>query len=114
MKATDTRYYYNADENLCADEEFAVYFLCEVEGLTAEEALEGLHTKREFYGWFDTAFKCADDIPNKPSCSTCVNVDQDTIDKVACCNCCEDYSFYQHEEHSWDERYIPSIFELNP
>lgn len=54
MKATDTRYYYNADENLCADEEFAVYFLCEMEGLTAEEALEGLRTKREFYGWFDT------------------------------------------------------------
>lgn len=55
MKATETRYYYNANENLCADEEFAVYFLCEMEGLTAEEAREGLRTKREFYGWFDTA-----------------------------------------------------------
>ena len=29
-----------------------------------------------------------------PSCSTCGNADQDTTDKVACCNCCEDYSFY--------------------
>ena len=50
MKATDTRYYYNADENLCADEDFVIYFLCGMEGLTAEEAREGLHTKREFYG----------------------------------------------------------------
>lgn len=30
----------------------------------------------------------------EPSCSTCHNADQDTTDKVACCNCCEDYSFY--------------------
>lgn len=29
-----------------------------------------------------------------PSCSTCYNADQDTTDKVACCNCCEEYSFY--------------------
>ena len=29
-----------------------------------------------------------------PSCSTCYNRDEDTPDKVACCNCCEDYSFY--------------------
>ena len=28
------------------------------------------------------------------SCATCGNADQDTTDKVACCNCCEDYSFY--------------------
>ena len=65
MKATETRYYYNANENLCVDEEFAVYFLCEVEGLTAEEALEGLHTKREFYGWFDTTFRGKEDIKNR-------------------------------------------------
>lgn len=30
----------------------------------------------------------------EPSCSTCYNADQDTTDKVACCNCCEDYCFY--------------------
>ena len=29
-----------------------------------------------------------------PSCDTCYNQDEDTSDKVACCNCCEDYSFY--------------------
>lgn len=27
-------------------------------------------------------------------CSTCYNADQDTTHKVACCNCCEDGSFY--------------------
>lgn len=64
MKATETRYYYNADENLCADEEFTVHFLCMTEDLTAEEALEGLRTKREFYGWFDTSFRCKEDIHN--------------------------------------------------
>ena len=64
MKATNTRYYYNADENLCADEDFVVYFLCEMEGLIAEEAREGLHTKREFHGWFDTTFRCKEDIHN--------------------------------------------------
>lgn len=81
MKATETRYYYNADENICADEEFTIHFLCMTEDLTAEEALEGLRIKREFYGWFDTTFRCADNIPREPS---------------------------------WDERHIPSIFELNP
>ena len=29
-----------------------------------------------------------------PSCDTCYNHDEDTEYKVACCNCCEDYSFY--------------------
>lgn len=29
-----------------------------------------------------------------PSCDTCYNRDEDTEHKVACCNCCEDYSFY--------------------
>lgn len=27
-------------------------------------------------------------------CETCYNFDQDTTDKVACCNCCEHYNFY--------------------
>ena len=62
---TDVRYYYNADENLCADEAFVIYFLCEMESLTAEEAREGLHRKRGFYGWFDTTFRCKDDIKNR-------------------------------------------------
>lgn len=32
--------------------------------------------------------------PEYASCSTCYNGDEDTPDKVACCNCCENYSFY--------------------
>ena len=32
------------------------------------------------------------------SCATCYNADQDTTDKVACCNCCEDYSFYSRRD----------------
>lgn len=35
-----------------------------------------------------------EDADEDPSCSTCYNADQDTTDKVACCNCCEDYCFY--------------------
>ena len=65
MKDTDTRYYYNADENLCADEDFVIYFLCEMEDLTAEEVREGLHTEREFYGWFGTSFRYKKDIKNR-------------------------------------------------
>ena len=45
MKATDTRYYYNADENLCADEDFVIYFLCEMEGCSPVnecEAFDGI------------------------------------------------------------------------
>lgn len=30
----------------------------------------------------------------RPSCDTCYNRDEDTEHKVACCNCCENYSFY--------------------
>ena len=35
-----------------------------------------------------------EDADEDPSCSACYNADQDTTDKVACCNCCEDYCFY--------------------
>lgn len=35
-----------------------------------------------------------DEEDENPSCATCGNADQDTTDKVACCNCCEDYCFY--------------------
>lgn len=33
-----------------------------------------------------------------PSCITCYNADQDTTHKVACCNCCENYSFYSPDD----------------
>ena len=31
---------------------------------------------------------------NTPRCELCYNADQDTTDKVAACNCCENYSFF--------------------
>jgi hypothetical protein len=30
-----------------------------------------------------------------PSCSTCDHQGGFTLDDVACCNCCENYSFYE-------------------
>ena len=39
-----------------------------------------------------------DDFETEPlesvSCLSCYNSDMDTADKVACCNCCENYSCY--------------------
>lgn len=31
---------------------------------------------------------------DEPSCSTCDHQGGFTLDDVACCNCCENYSFY--------------------
>lgn len=31
----------------------------------------------------------------KVCCDNCYHVDQDTEEKVACCNCCEDYDFFE-------------------
>lgn len=28
-------------------------------------------------------------------CGNCYHVDQDTEEKVACCNCCENYDFFE-------------------
>ena len=32
---------------------------------------------------------------DEPSCSTCDHQGAFTLDDVACCNCCENYSFYE-------------------
>ena len=32
---------------------------------------------------------------SKWNCSTCSHVGQETTDDVACCNCCEDGSFFE-------------------
>lgn len=32
---------------------------------------------------------------NEPSCSTCDHQGAFTLDDVAACNCCEEYSFYE-------------------
>lgn len=47
-------FYYHLDENICAEEKWVAEYLVnngEVE--TEEEAIIGLHSCREFCGWFD-------------------------------------------------------------
>ena len=47
-------FYYNININICAEEDWVVGFLVENEDCeNKEEALEGLHSCREFYGWID-------------------------------------------------------------
>ena len=41
----------------------------------------------------------------KVSCETCYNIDQDTENKVACCNCCEDYDFYIPADEEIEDEY---------
>lgn len=41
----------------------------------------------------------------KVCCETCYNVDQDTENKVACCNCCEDYDFYIPADEEIEDEY---------
>lgn len=47
-------FYYNMDINCCADETWVSDYLYN-DGVveSREEAIESLHTKREFYGWYD-------------------------------------------------------------
>jgi hypothetical protein len=33
-----------------------------------------------------------------PKCSTCAHLGDLTADDVACCNCCENYNFYEPRE----------------
>ena len=47
-------FYYNIDMNICAEEDWVVGFLVENEDCeNKEEAIYGLHSCREFYGWID-------------------------------------------------------------
>ena len=41
----------------------------------------------------------------KVSCETCYNIDQDTENKVACCNCCENYDFYIPADEEIEDEY---------
>ena len=48
------RFYYNADRNICADEDWVVDYLFMNEMFESkEEVLEELRTRHEVYGWFD-------------------------------------------------------------
>ena len=47
-------FYYNIHMNICAEESWVVDFLAENEDCEdKEEALDGLRSCREFYGWID-------------------------------------------------------------
>lgn len=48
------RFYYNAGMNLCVDENWLVWYLIDNEIVEDEdEALDELHSRREFCGWFE-------------------------------------------------------------
>lgn len=51
----DTKFYYNYSLNLCAEEEWVVEYLLINDVLSddREEILKGLHTCREFRGWYE-------------------------------------------------------------
>ena len=58
------RFYYNAEMNLCVDENWLVWYLIDNEIVEDEdEALDELHGRREFYGWFEC--DVADSIADK-------------------------------------------------
>jgi hypothetical protein len=48
------RFYFNLDINLCADEKWVVETLL-IDGCfeTEEEALDGLRSQRQCYGWYE-------------------------------------------------------------
>lgn len=46
------------------------------------------------------------------SCETCYNIDQDTENKVACCNCCENYDFYIPADEEIEDEY--TLADLGP
>lgn len=46
----------------------------------------------DFEDCFDDCFY---EMIQSPSCSTCDHQGAFTLDDVACCNCCENYSFYE-------------------
>lgn len=48
------KFYYNVEMNLCVDEDWLVWFLIDNELVENEdEAIEELHSRREFHGWFE-------------------------------------------------------------
>lgn len=51
-----------------------------------------LHDCDDFATFWDEGDEYTDD--DWDACETCQNLDQDTTDKVACCNCCEVAEFY--------------------
>lgn len=48
------KFYYNISMNLCAEEDWVVWYLLDTDEVENEdEAIDGLRTRREFCGWFE-------------------------------------------------------------
>ena len=47
------RFYFNYDENVCTTEDDVIKYLCEITELEPEYIREELHTRREYYGWYE-------------------------------------------------------------
>lgn len=47
------RFYFNADENICADEDYVIDCLQEDMEWSREDIREELHSCREYYGWYE-------------------------------------------------------------
>ena len=56
-------FYFNTDENLCANESWLIAHLHFTEGIEEDEIINELHTKREYYGWYEC--QVSNDIANK-------------------------------------------------
>lgn len=47
------RFYFNADENICADEDYVIDCLQEDMEWSREDIRAELHSCREYYGWYE-------------------------------------------------------------
>lgn len=47
------RFYFNVDENVCADEDYVIDCLREDMEWSREDIREELHSCREYYGWYE-------------------------------------------------------------
>lgn len=47
------RFYFNVNENVCADEDYVIDCLQEDMEWSREDIREKLHSCREYYGWYE-------------------------------------------------------------
>lgn len=47
------RFYFNADENICANERWLVSYLHQSEGISEDEVKHELRSRREYFGWYE-------------------------------------------------------------
>lgn len=57
------RFYFNADENLCANEHWLIGYLHLAEGIDEDEIESELHSRREYFGWYEC--QVSNDISDK-------------------------------------------------